>query len=216
MDICHLKKCRIGDKAPKVQRQSRAPRRQCERWFWILCRIYGTRIISISNDCSKSHGYHIQTATVRRTSSGCSICWNPGNNGTCSKIVEKSQIGMSRHLDSSTTTQMAKIMVQYGRPSRSSWTKSVWSFWQDCYGKGNLRKSYWGTVGRRFPIENACSLTEKKGQFLSVYVDDINLAGKKHIVKSDVESTQQRSRLGRTNIFSWSCIPGMHSKNNVK
>ena len=26
----------------------------------------------------------------------------------------------SRHLDSSTTTQMAKIMVQYGRPSRSS------------------------------------------------------------------------------------------------
>ena len=28
--------------------------------------------------------------------------------------------GMSRHFDSSTTTQMAKIMVQYGRPSRSS------------------------------------------------------------------------------------------------
>ena len=30
------------------------------------------------------------------------------------------KIGVSRHLDSSTTTQMAKIMVQYGRPSRSS------------------------------------------------------------------------------------------------
>ena len=41
-------------------------------------------------------------------------------NGRCSKIIENSQIGMSRHLDSSTTTQMAKIMVQYGRPSRSS------------------------------------------------------------------------------------------------
>ena len=36
------------------------------------------------------------------------------------KILKKSQIGVSRHLDSSTTTQMAKIMVQYGRPSRSS------------------------------------------------------------------------------------------------
>ena len=36
------------------------------------------------------------------------------------KIIENSKIGMSRHLDSSTTTQMAKIMVQYGRPSRSS------------------------------------------------------------------------------------------------
>ena len=36
------------------------------------------------------------------------------------KLVKNSQIGMSRHLVSSTTTQMAKIMVQHGRPSRSS------------------------------------------------------------------------------------------------
>ena len=36
------------------------------------------------------------------------------------KLLKNSKIGMSRHLDSSTTTQMAKIMVQYGRPSRSS------------------------------------------------------------------------------------------------
>ena len=36
------------------------------------------------------------------------------------KFVQNSKIGMSRHLDSSTTTQMAKIMVQCGRPSRSS------------------------------------------------------------------------------------------------
>ena len=36
------------------------------------------------------------------------------------KLFKNSQIGMSRHLDSSTTTQMAQIMVQYGRPGRSS------------------------------------------------------------------------------------------------
>ena len=36
------------------------------------------------------------------------------------KLLGIPKIGMSRHLDSSTTTQMAKIMVQYGRPSRSS------------------------------------------------------------------------------------------------
>ena len=36
------------------------------------------------------------------------------------KLLKNSKIGMPRHLDSSTTTQMAKIMVQYGRPSRSS------------------------------------------------------------------------------------------------
>ena len=45
---------------------------------------------------------------------------NPGQNGRCSQIIENSKIGVSRHLDSSTTTQMAKIMVQYGRLSRSS------------------------------------------------------------------------------------------------
>ena len=40
-------------------------------------------------------------------------------NGGCTQIIENFKIGMSRHLDSSTTTQMAKIMVQYGRHSRS-------------------------------------------------------------------------------------------------
>ena len=41
------------------------------------------------------------------------------------KFIENSKIGVSRHLDSSTTTQMALIMVQYGRPSCSSWAESV-------------------------------------------------------------------------------------------
>ena len=59
----------------------------------------------------------ISSARLRRTSSGRSICLYSGNNGRCSKITENSPIGMSRHLDSSITTQ---IMVQYGRPSRSS------------------------------------------------------------------------------------------------
>ena len=36
------------------------------------------------------------------------------------KLLKIPKIAMSRHLDSSTTTQMAKIMVQFGRPSRSS------------------------------------------------------------------------------------------------
>ena len=36
------------------------------------------------------------------------------------KLLKIPKIGMSRHLDTSTTTQVAEIMVQYGRPSRSS------------------------------------------------------------------------------------------------
>ena len=37
--------------------------------FRILCSTLRTRIISISNDSSKSHGYHLHTAGLRRTSS---------------------------------------------------------------------------------------------------------------------------------------------------
>ena len=149
-------KCWIGGKAPKVQKSSCTPRRYSKRWFWILCSIYRKRIISITNDGSKSHGYHIQIARMLGTSRGCCICCNPGQNGRCSKIVENSQTGMSRRFDTSTTTQMAKIMVQYGRPSRSSRKESVWSsFGRTFYGKGNLRKCYWNTVGRKFPVGNA-------------------------------------------------------------
>ena len=35
-------------------------------------------------------------------------------------------------------------------------------FWQDYYGKGNLRKSYCSTVGRRFPIGNVSLFTVKR------------------------------------------------------
>ena len=36
------------------------------------------------------------------------------------KLLKIPKIGVSRHLDSSTKTQMAEIMVQYGRPSCST------------------------------------------------------------------------------------------------
>ena len=52
----------------------------------------------------------------------------------------------------------------------------------------------------------------EKGLFLSTYVDDIKIGWKETKHWSDVESTQQWSRFGRTNIFPWSCILGMHSK----
>ena len=83
------------------------PRWYCKRWFRFLRSMHRTRIISISNDSSKSHGYHIQIASLRWTSSGRSICFYPGKNGRCSQTMKHSKIGMSRHLDSSTTTQRA-------------------------------------------------------------------------------------------------------------
>ena len=49
-------KCWIGGKAAKRQRSRCTPRWYCKRRFWFLCSIHWTRIISISNDSSKSHG----------------------------------------------------------------------------------------------------------------------------------------------------------------
>ena len=128
----------VGGKAPKIQRSSCTPRWYCKRRFWILCSIHRARIISITNDSSKVMDIMSRLPGCA-VSSWCSTCLNPGKNGRCSKIIENSKIGMSRHLDSSTTTQMAKIMVQYERSSRSSWTESVWS----SFGRTILGKTIW-------------------------------------------------------------------------
>ena len=50
----------------------------------------------------------------------------------------------------------------------------------------------------------------EKGLFLSVYVDD-RTGWKETKYCSDVESAQQRSRFGRTNIFPGSRVLGLHS-----
>ena len=211
-----FKECWIGDKAPKIQRSSCTPRWYCKRRFWILCSVHWTRIISITNDSSKSHGYHIQTARVRRTSSGRSICLYPGKNGRCSKIIENSQIGMSRHLDSSTTTQMAKIMVQYGRLSRSSWAKSVRSsFGKDCYGKGNLRKSYWTRLGEGFQLGMLIRAPWKRVILICVCGwHQIGWKETKHW--SDVESTPWKKLIWENQhhsliMYTWDAL-----KDNVK
>ena len=50
-------------------------------------------------------------------------------------------------------------------------------FWQDYCGKGNLRKFYWNTVGKKFLNWECLFVNRARGLFLSVYVDDIKLAG---------------------------------------
>ena len=46
-----------------------------------------------------------------------SIRLHPGQSGRCTIIVKNSEVRMSRYSDTSTKTQLAKIMVKYGRPS---------------------------------------------------------------------------------------------------
>ena len=73
--------------------------------------------------------------------------------------------------------------------------------WQDCYGKGNLRNSYWNTVGRKFSIGTAYSYTVKKGLFLSVYVDDIKLDGKKQNINPMWKVLNKEVDLGEPTSF---------------
>ena len=63
--------------------------------------------------------------------------------------------------------------------------------WQDSYGKGNFRKFYWNSVGKKF-LNWECSFVNRaRGLFLSVYVDDIKLSGKTEH-KTDIEKSHER------------------------
>ena len=74
MDMCHLNNAELETKAPEIQRSSCTPVWYCERRFRFLRSIHWTRFISVTNDSSKSHGYYLQIAGLRWTSSRRSIC----------------------------------------------------------------------------------------------------------------------------------------------
>ena len=88
--------------------------------------------------------------------------------------------------------------------------------WQDYYVKGNLRKSYCSIAGRKFQIGNVSFFVHReKGLFLSVYVDDIKLAGKKktlircgnYSIKKSIWENQHLSLI----MYTWAAL-----KDNVK
>ena len=120
LDICLLKNAELEAKHQKYKGRVvlRGDIVKDDSGFYAVFTEQGSSASQMT--AAKSHGYHLQIARLRRTSSRRSICLYPSENGRCSQIIENSKIGLSRHLDSSTTTQMAKVMVQYRRPSRSS------------------------------------------------------------------------------------------------
>ena len=136
----------------------------------------------------------------------------PGQNVRCTNVMKNSRVRMSRYLDTSTKTRMALIMVQYGRPSRSSWAKSVWS----SFGRTVMGKAIWENpievrLGEGFPLGMFIRTPWKR--IILICVCGWHKIGWKETKSwSDVESTDQISWFGRNNIFPWSCIPGMYSK----
>ena len=190
MSISVISRIRSWNFSIKSYRQNRTPRWHCEGWFWILCSIYRTRFTYITNDSRKDHAGRSTDAVSAKTQV----------NGWCSKIIENLQIGMSRHMDSSTTTQMVKIMVQYGRPSRSSWANSA----RSSFGRTVMGKTIWENpsevrLGGGFQM-GMLIRTPWKG-LLSVYVDDIKLAGKKQNINPMWKVLNKEVDLGEPTSF---------------
>ena len=71
--------------------------------------------------------------------------------------------------------------------------------------------SIWTRLGK-VPNWDCLFVNWEEGLLLSVYVDDIKLAGKKQKHWPTVENTCERSRFGRTNILHWPRLFGLHSK----
>ena len=72
--------------------------------------------------------------------------------------------------------------------------------WQDCNGKGNLRESFWNTVGGKFPIGNAYSYSVKK-DYSYLCMDDIKLAGKKLNIKPTWKVLNKEVDLGEPTCY---------------
>ena len=69
----------------------------------------------------------------------------------------KFQVRMSRYVDTSTKTQMAEIMVHYGRSALSFRAKSVRSSTgRTIMGKASQESSFYTMVGKSFQFGNAC------------------------------------------------------------
>ena len=118
------------------------------------------------------------------------------------KLFENSSIGVSRHLDSSTTTQMAKIMVQYGRPSCFSCKEFFYGLplagllWERQFEKILLKHGW-----EKIPNWECLFVHREKGLFLSVYVDDIKLAGKKQNINPMWKVLNKEVDLGEPTSF---------------
>ena len=174
----------VRTKISEVQRSCRAPRWHCKRRLWSLCSFYWTGLICISNDCSKSNGCHRQATRLWWTSSWRSISVHSGKNGGCSQIAQNSKIRISWNMDTSSTTQMAEVVDEHWRPSSTTWRKLVrtsvcWSLMGETVWRNSIT-SWMGKVHRW-----ECLFVHRKQRlFLSVYVDDIKMAGKKQNMSS--------------------------------
>ena len=127
MDICHLKNAELETKHQKYKGRVvlRGDIVKDDSGSYAVFTEQG--IISITNDGRKSYGCFCKPTRMRRTSIWCSFRWYPSLNGGRSSVPETPQVPVSRQLDASTTTQVAKSTVQHWRTGCSSGAKPIWA-----------------------------------------------------------------------------------------
>ena len=139
---------------------------------------------------------------VRGTSSRRSISLYPSKNGRCSEIIENSQIGMSRHSDSSTTTKWPKSWSSMEDPvvplERNLYGHPLAGLlWERQFEKMSIKVR----LGEGFQLGMLFSYTVENGLFLSEYVDDIKLAGKKQNINPIWQVPNKEVDLGEPTSF---------------
>ena len=184
--------CWVGGKAPKIQRSSCTPRWYCKRRLRVLRSIHRTRIISITNDSSKGHGYHIQTARMRRTSSWRSICWYAGK----WKMLQNYWKFQNGNVQTFGCVHHDTNGRNRGRvwKTQSFLLNAICTviLLQDFYGKGNLRRSYWSMGGRKFQIGNV-SLYIVKKDYSYLWMTQNWLETNKTLIRCGKHSTKKLS-----------------------
>ena len=163
---------------------------------------------SITNVSCQSHWYHLRAAWLQRTSSWRSICKHPGKNEGCSKITENFQTGMSRHLESSTTTKNGQNHGPVWRAQSFLLSEiSTVILWQDCYGKGNFEK-----IRLQYGWEKVsnweCLFVQRS--YLCMWMTNKWLERNKILIQCGNYSTKKS--IWVINIFPWSGESGVHSK----
>ena len=125
MDICHLKNAELEPKFQKykgrlvlrgdIVKNDSGPYAVFTEQGSSASQMTAAKVMDVMSRLSRS----------RRTRSWCHVSIHPGKIGGCSKIALNSKIRMSRNMDTSSTTQICKIMGKYWRFRCSSWQKLI-------------------------------------------------------------------------------------------
>ena len=171
MDLCHLKNSELE---PKYQKY----KGRVELRGDIVKDDSGSYAVFTEQGSSASQMTAAKVMDIISRQPGCARQAADAVSAYTQVKMEDAPTLFTRYLDSSFKTQMANIMVHYGRPS-CSWTEFVRSsFGRTMMGTAIRGSSTEIRLGK-IPNWECLFVNWEKGLFLSVCVDDIKLAGKK-------------------------------------